>query len=98
MLLLRKVAIAAGIGAATAIVLKAGPAIDAIEAGDLPSAGDAALVLLYAAVAGVLRALVGLLFAFVPTDALHGVNLAGKWANEPVVTTEQPPTKIDVSP
>ena len=98
MLLLRKVAIAAGIGAATAIVLKAGPALDAIQAGDLPGAADAGRVLLFAVISGVGRALVSLLTAWVPTDALHGANLTGKWKDAPVVATEEAPTNIDTAP
>jgi len=97
-LLARKVAIAFGIGAGLVIILKAGPVIDALEAGDWPAVKDGGYVLLAGAIAGGLRALVALLTAFVPTDALSGVNLLGKWKDAPVVTTETAPTKIDVEP
>ena len=96
-LLGRKIAIAFAVGAGAAIIVKAGPAIDAREAQDWPEAGDAGIVLLTGAVAGGLRGLVALTTAFVPTDALDGVNLLGKWKDAPVVQVETPPTRIDVS-
>lgn len=96
-LLGRKIAIAFAVGAGAAVIVKAGPAIDAIEAQDWPEAGDAGLVLLTGAVAGGLRGLVALTTAFVPTDALSGFNVLGKWRDAPVVATETPPTRVDVS-
>ena len=97
-LLGRKVAIAAGIGAGLAIVTKAGPALDALENGDFPELWDAGRVLLFAVLAGAGRALVALTTAWLPTDALHGTNLVGKWKDAPVAMTETPPTRVDVSP
>jgi hypothetical protein len=76
-LLARKVAIAFAIGAGLAIVTRAGPAIDALEAQDFPEAYDAARVVAFGAVAGGLRGLISLVSAFVPSDADVGVNLLG---------------------
>jgi hypothetical protein len=97
-LLARKVLIAFGVGVGAAVVVKAGPVIDGIEAQDWPSASGAAVVLATGALAGGLRALVALLTAFVPTDALNGANLLGKWKDAPVETSSAPPTSIDVDP
>lgn len=82
-LLLRKIAIAFGIGAGLAIVTKASPAIDAIEAQDFPEAYDAGRVLLFGSIAGGLRGLVALLTAFVPSDAQTGANLLGRFKGSP---------------
>jgi hypothetical protein len=97
-LLARKVAIAAGIGFALVLVARGGTIADAVEAGDWDLVGELGYALLLAGAAGALRAIVALTTAFVPTDALNGANLLGKWKDAPVVTSSTPPTRIDVEP
>ena len=96
-LLGRKIAVAFGVGAGAALVVKAGPAIDALEEQNWPELADAAWIVATGVVAGGLRGLVALTTAFLPTDALHGANVAGKWKDAPVVATETPPTRVDIS-
>lgn len=78
-LLLRKVVVAFAVGFASVLVVGAPALIDAFEKQDWSNVKLAGWALVIGAIAGGLRALVALLFAFLPTDAENGVNLLGKY-------------------
>jgi hypothetical protein len=79
-LLLRKMAITFVVAFAAVFLPAALGIIDAVEARDWASIEALSWSAFIAAIAAGLRALVALLFAFVPTDGADGVNLAGKYA------------------
>lgn len=81
-LLARKIAIAFGVGAGAVIVVQAPGLLDALTGQDWAEFKVLGWTLLIGALAGGLRALVALLFAFVPGDAADGVNLLGKFKGD----------------
>lgn len=77
--MLRKLLVAALVGGLSVLVVAALPFIDAVEKQDWASAKTLAVALVFAVVAGVMRAVVAYLTAFVPSDADQGLNLLGKY-------------------
>lgn len=78
--LLRKFAIAFAVAFAAALLSAAPDAIGLFEIQDWDGLGELGSATLIGAAAVGFRAAVAFLTAFVPTDAAHGVNLAGKFA------------------
>lgn len=77
--MLRKLLVAGFVGGLSVLVVAALPFINAVENQDWASAKTLGVALVFAVVAGVMRAVVAYLTAFVPSDADQGLNLVGKY-------------------
>jgi hypothetical protein len=82
-LLLRKIAIAFAVGFGGYFVVAAPDLIGLFELQDWNGLKTAGWAVVIGGAAAGLRALLALLTAFVPSDAENGVNLVGKFSDEP---------------